>query len=476
MRFFLGIDLGTSFFKAGIFDETGVMHGLGRYPVKKSRSNGGVSELDVAIFWKTVLFAIQQAIKEANISPKQISALSYSSQANSFILLDHLDNPLTPLILWNDERVVNWSVQMRELVTRRDFVDKTGLGIPPGRGSLIAKVGWFKQQQPQEWGKVRHLMSISDYLLFMLTGNPASDMSSSSMTGLLEVQKGEWWQDALDILGIAKEQLSTVSNVGEFIGHLTKGGAELTGLSPGTSIYLGGLDHHMVAIGAGIPYSGNITESTGTVLACVNYKSEYRPRVGVNIARGLNEERYFQMTFNTNGAIVLDWYQSTYAPELSIPELLAMAEVVTPGSDGLIARPSAHQYEDLKGFVGVKENHRHAHFVRAILESTSLGLSELVNELNGEETAAIVPSGGGARSRLWLQIKADMLNRVFLLPNSGELACRGAAVLCAVGSSCFKDMNEAFENLKISKEAIYPDPLQVERYKEWYSEVKNQLL
>ena len=476
MSFFLGMDLGTSFFKAGVFDETGKMHGLGRYPVKKNRSDGNICELNALLFWKTLHLAIQQAIKDANISPKQINALSYSSQANSFILLDEFDTPLTPLILWNDERVVNESVQLKELLSRQDFLYKTGLGISPGKHSLIAKIGWIQSQQPHLWKKVRRIMSISDYLVFVLTANLISDMSTSSMTGLLNVQEGEWWRDALDATGIDKKQLSNLSNVGNPVGHLTGKGAELVGLSPGILMFSGGLDHHMVAIGAGIPYSGNISESTGTVLACVNYRNEYKPLPGVNIARGLDENHYFQMAFNTNGAMALDWYQSNHAPDFSIPELVAMAEKVTPGCEGLVAKPSANKYEGLKGFTGVNNNHTHAHFVRAILESTSLSLGELMKDLNGQETTAIVPSGGGARSRLWLQIKANMLNRAFLLPDSGELACKGAAMLSIVGTSFFKSMDEAIQNQKLFKETIYPDPVQQKKYKAWINDIKKQLL
>lgn len=476
MKFFLGIDLGTSFFKAGIFDETGKMHGLGRYPVKKNTSDGNICQLDVVVFWKTLRLCIRDAVKVSNISPRLIQALSYSSQANSFILLDGSDKPLTPFILWSDERVVNEFVQLKELVVKRDFLYKTGLGISPGRYSLIAKTGWFQSQQPHVWEKVQRIMSISDYLLFILTGNRISDMSTSSMIGLLDIQEGEWWQDAVDTFNIDKKQLSTLSNVGSFAGNLTEKGAGLVGLSPGTLMFTGGLDHHMVAIGAGIPYSSNISESTGTVLACVNYQNGYTPRTGVNISRGLDDNHYFQMAFNTNGAIVLDWYQSNHAPGLSIPALLTLAERVAPGCDGLVAKSFANEYEGLKGFIGANDDHTHAHFVRAILESTSLSLSKLIKELNRQETEAIIPSGGGARSRLWLQIKADMLNRVFLLPESGELACKGAAMLCMVGMSCFKNMDEAIENQKIIKEAIHPDPVQMEKYKEWYHEIKNRLL
>lgn len=474
MRFFLGIDLGTSFFKAGIFDETGKIHGLGRYPVEKNASGGNICELDVSVFWKTLRLCIWDAVKKSNISPRQIHALSYSSQANSFILLDELDNPLTPMILWSDERVENESAQLKELISKSVFLYKTGLGIPPGKHSLVAKAGWFQSQRPRVWKKVRHIMSISDYLLFILTGKRVSDMSTSSMTGLLDVQEGEWWQDALDTTGIDKKQLSNLSNVGNLVGHLTGKGAELVGLSPSTLMFSGGLDHHMVAIGAGIPYSGNISESTGTVLACVNYQSEYKPRIGVNIARGLDENHFFQMAFNTNGAVVLDWYQSNYALGHSIPELVALAESILPGCEGLVAKPSAHEYEDLKGFTGVKDGHTHAHFVRAILESISLSLGELIKELDKEGAQTIVPSGGGARSRVWLQIKAGMLNRRFLVPELNELACKGAALLCVKGVSGCGGIGEVVDNQLKYEEVISPDADEVEKYKHWRNDITSK--
>ncbi|WP_298649921.1 FGGY-family carbohydrate kinase [uncultured Proteiniphilum sp.] len=476
MSFFLGIDLGTSYFKAGIFDENGKLHGLGRHPVEKSGYGGSVCELEVAVFWKTLRLCIRYAMKEANISSNKIQALSYSSQANSFLLLDESDNPLTPLILWSDERAEDGSAQVQTLLKKTDFLYKTGLGISPGKHSLIAKIGWFQKQQPYIWEKVRSIMSISDYLTFTLTGNRISDVSTSSMTGLLNVPEGRWWQEATDIFNIEKTHLPTLLKMGSLVGNLTEKGAGLIGLSPDTNMFSGGLDHHMVAIGAGLPRLNYISESTGTVLACVNCQKEYKPRIGVNISQGVDDSHYFQMAFNANGAIVLEWYQSNYAPALSIPQLLALAETIAPGCEGLVAKSSANEYMDLKGFINVKKRYTHGHFVRAILESTGLSLDGLVKKLDGTDAQAIVPSGGGARSRLWLQIKADILDRPFLLPESGELACKGAAMLCRVGMSRFKNMDEVMESQMAFTETIYPDPVEMEKYKNWSKDIKNKEL
>ena len=418
MSYFLGIDLGTSYFKTGIFDVNGKRHGLGRRLVEKNTGAGKTCELEVSVFWETLRRCVEDAMQEAKINAKEIVAVSYSSQANSFILLDDSDKPLTPIVLWPDERAKDLSKPLQTLTERTDFIEKTGLGIRPGKQSMVAKIDWFQKEQYSIWAKVKTILTISDYLTFVLTGEKVSDLSTASMTGLLDVRESAWWQSAMELFNIEKNSLSILLKIGTYIGRITGKGSEYTGLFQGTSLFAGALDHHAVAIGAGLPHSNYISESTGTVLACVNYRQGYNPRKGVNIAQGLDDNHYFQMTFNENGAVALEQYQKNYAPDLTIPELLELT----------------------------KQNHPHAQPVRAILESTGMSLLNLVRELDSQnESEAIVPSGGGAKSDLWLQIKANILHKTFLVPDSGELACKGAAMLCATGMSCFSGIDEAIE-------------------------------
>jgi len=473
MNYFLGIDLGTSYCKAGVFDENGKLYGLGRHFVEKHTGNGTLSELSVVTFWKTLRLSVQDALKESNISPGDISSLSFSSQANSFILLDKADNPLTPIILWTDNRADELIEPLHILINRADFITKTGLGIQPGNQSLIAKIDWFQKKELQIWEKVKRIVSISDYLTFSLTGHFVSDTSTSSMTGLLNISEGQWWEEAISLFQIEIKQLPEPQKMGIFIGYLTEKGATRIGLSQHTRLFSGGLDHHMVAIGSGVIRSSEISESTGTVLACVNYQKGYSPLKGVNIAQGPDHDHFFQMVFENNGAVALEWYQQAYAAKSTIPELLKLAAEIDPTCNGLIARPNVNNYSGLNGFVHITKEHRDAHFIRAILESTGVSLLELVKRLEGEyESKRITSSGGGAKSRLWLQIKADMLNKCFVVPETEELACKGAAMLCAVGTKCFSSLDEAIEKQIRSKETIYPDPKRSEIYREWYRMIK----
>lgn len=468
MSIFLGIDLGTSYFKAGVFDETGILTGLGRQRVSYVTGAGNRRELLVPDFWETLHQCVRDALREAGTAPEEITALAYSSQANSFILLDRSDNALTPLISWTDGRADPLSPALMGLIERSDFINRTGLGLPPGKNSMIAKIDWFQKNEPHIWANVRTCMSMPGYLTYNLTGEKVSDVSTSSMTGLFDVQKGQWWSEATDLFNIKIDQLFANLRIGTKVGHLTEKGSELIGLSPRTVLFSGGLDHHMVAIGAGLPCMDGLSESTGTVLACVGYQKGYHPREGVNTAPGLDDTHFFRMAFGHNGALALEWYQKNFAQQTSIQELLEQAEMVEPGSCGLIALPCSHKFPGLSGFQRVTKDHQHAHFVRAILESTAASLAGLVRKLDENNLSkAVVPSGGGAKSQLWIRIKANLLDKPFLYPVSGELACKGAALMCAMETSGYKSIQEAMEDQIHFRETIFPHPLQVKKYAEW---------
>lgn len=468
MSYYLGIDLGTSYFKTGVFDAQGRLKGLGRCAVKKETGAGDRCELSIAVFWQTLHECVEQALRNASISSKEIKSVSYSSQANSFVLLDKFDKALTPLILWPDKRVKNPVDSLGSFVERANFNEKTGLGIPIGNQSLVSKVAWIQTHQQSVWKRVKSVLSISDYLTYMLTGQKVSDYSTASMTGLLSVSEHKWWNEALDFFSIPQEYLSSPEKTGDFVGKLTQKGAQLLGLSPETKFFLGALDHHVVAIGAGLQYSEAISESTGTVLACVNYQQGYTPRKGVNIAPGLKTDFYFQMAFDENGAVALEWYRENFAQEESISQLLESAEKINIGADNLISKPEVSTYTNLQGFENINHRHTSSHFVRAMLESTSLSLMQLVKVLDKTGTStAIIPSGGGAQSELWLQIKADMLNKKFILPECSELACQGAAMLGFMGDSSFQKNEDELKQWVHFKKTINPNPAHVREYKKW---------
>jgi sugar (pentulose or hexulose) kinase len=438
MSFFLGIDLGTSYFKAGIFDKNGQLKGLGRKYVEKINDDL-FCELPVPVFQKTLSECVNDAIDNAGISPDEINAASYSSQANSFILLDHNDDPLTNLILWPDKRAKNIHIPVAG-----DFLRKTGIGIKPNEEFALAKILWFQKEQPEIWEQVASIMSISDYLVFKLTGQKVCDYGTASMTGLFDQTVTGWWDRQLNRFHIREKQLPAPVRSGTMIGHFTKEGADRLGLSSHTHLCLGGLDHHMAAIGAGITFNRNVCESTGTVLACVDYQDGYAPKTGFCVAPGLHENSYFRMIFDNNGAATLEWYQKKYAPEYTLPQLIEKAATIKPGSNGLIALPCANKYPELTGFSQTQDiRYTHGHFVRALLESIACSLRNLIAKMGKtSQPSVIIPTGGGGRNGLLIKIKAESLHTTFRVPECTESACMGAALLAAAGIKEKGDIND----------------------------------
>ena len=209
MRFVLGIDLGTSYFKLGLFNKLGHLQGLGRVAVQTNKGDGSLCELPTDRFWQLLNNALADACKQAHAQPEDIEAVAYSSQANSFLLLDCDKKPLTPLILWPDSRAQTIHPDIQQLWQRGDFLQTTGLGLAISPGFCLSKLAWFRDNHSQLWAKVHRIMTISDYLTFSLTSQAVGDAGTASLLGLYDLPKQQWWPQALDTIQIQPSQLSS---------------------------------------------------------------------------------------------------------------------------------------------------------------------------------------------------------------------------------------------------------------------------
>jgi len=443
MELVLGIDLGTSYFKLGLFNRSGDLVGLGRTDVPTIKGLDETFELPADRFWDTLRTGLTDALAQASAAPSDIKGVGYSSQANTVMLLDGDDNPLTPLIVWTDQRADDQIPALQKLWGRDDFLSTTGLGTPPGGGFAIAKLRWFRQHQPAIWSNARRAMTISDYLLFSLTTQYVGDAGTASLLGILDQTSRDWWDDALEILELPKSFFSHPLTPGSIAGK-TPGDNPL-GLPADIPVAAGSLDHHFAAIGAGAGLIAPVAESTGTVLAALLCTDKYDPKPNCCTGAG-TQDGYYQLAFDSNGASVLEWYQKTFAPKLSVGDLVKRAKGIPPGCDGLVASPNCNTYPHLEGFTNRNDRHTSGHYARAIMESVALSLKTLLDNLSPDgRPNRIVATGGGAKSDLWLQIKADMLNVEFVRTNCLEPATRGAAKTAAVAANWFPSLQQTSE-------------------------------
>jgi xylulokinase len=447
MKAVLGIDLGTSFFKIGLVDAAGVFIGFSRItvvPVKGTLGSGHRFELPVPDFIAGVRQGIADCLSKSGYSAADIDGISYASQANSFLLLDGEDKPLTNLILWPDTRR-GMDPAVRELWKAPKFIETTATGVR-GNISAVNKIRWLQEHRPDIWKRTRHIMTISDYLLFLLTEERKGDEGTASLLGLYDLKNSRWWVDALRLLDIPREYLNTPLMPGSFAGSTTDKSARLFGLADGIPVFAGSLDHHVAAVGAGAGTIAPMCDSTGTVLACLAPADEYAPKENQCFLPNVGGIGYSRIAFTENSADVLAWYQREYAPQMNIGDLIKEAEHVPPGCGGLTACPCADAYPGLSGFsVPPGRNFSGGHYVRAIMESVAESLKGLARSLldSGEEIPPMAAAGGGAKSDLWLRIKADLLNTTMVRTAVDEPACYGAAMIAAAGRGWFPSVRKA---------------------------------
>ena len=163
--------------------------------------------MPVQRFWATLRQGLDQALEAANAAPGDIAAVSYSSQANTFLLLDSADEPLTPLIFWTDLRADPVEGELASLWEGGEFLQATGIGIT-GEGLCLSKAAWLRKHRPEIWKQAVRMQTISDYFVYAMTGRPVGDEGTASLTGLWNLPARDFWQPSLDAAGLSAGLLS----------------------------------------------------------------------------------------------------------------------------------------------------------------------------------------------------------------------------------------------------------------------------
>jgi xylulokinase len=431
MSHVLGIDLGTSNLKVALVDRSGQTTALIRTPI--SYTTGFTSEgeitsvVDVAFLSGILKAAIKDAI--AQTGNPLIEAVSYSSQANTFLLVDPEGTPLTPFVSWQDQRAEGLQDLVESICKRPEFTATTGLGVF-STGMAAAKLSWIQRHEPFLWRRVGKVLSISDFLCHALTDRYPGDSGTASLSGLWDIRREQWWSHALSHFGLSEDMLPRPCRPGKVIGRISLAGAVKLGLPEGIPVAAGSLDHHMAAIGAGVGEVSDASESTGTVVACVRPTDQFEPADGKAVGPGVTPETYFELAFADGGGSILRDYRKRAAAELSFAELDSLAEVVAP-TDGLLI-----SYLNGDSVEVVDDNHGvHA---RAIMEAVAIRLARLIDTVYPDGRPRCISStGGGGASSIWAQIKADVLDCDIVQPRSEEPACQGAAFFAAAAAGWY---------------------------------------
>lgn len=451
MTTILVFDLGTTYFKAALIERSGRLLHVVRIVPPIRRTTSGLMELDAPEFAATIRRAIDQLRRLDAPAMARIEAITFASQTNSFLLLDRHGCPITPILLWPDRRAAALEPEIDTSSSIPRFSATTG--IPELSAQfMVAKLMWIRRQQPDLWQAAAKLCLISDYFTLLLAERHVTEAGAAGLTGLVDIRHCRWWPIALERFAIPAVWLPELVRPATDLGPVGREAAQAYGLPKRCRLVVGCLDQYAGAIGLGNVEPGIVSETTGTVLATVQCTNTLvQDASGIFQGPAFGENRYYRMVFGDISATYLHWYRDQLADRPDFDELTCLAASVEPGSAGLRLRTAAGATRVEDRFDGIAEIHERGHFVRCIMETVARALADQVREVGRGALPTEVRSGGGAaHSRIWLQIKADMLGIPFFTTECPEPTSMGAAMLAeaALRSDSVRSVAGAWLKLK----------------------------
>jgi xylulokinase len=465
--YLLGIDAGTTAMKAVLFDQEGHPLGQASQEYQLHTPAPDRAELEPQDYWNACCGCTRGLLAESGVDPRQIAALAISSQGETLVVVDEAGQPLYPAIVWLDNRSQAEANEISAQFEVETVFQVTGQPeITPTWPAT--KILWLRRRQPQVFERAHKFLLLEDYLLFRFTGRFVANPCLLSSSLLFDIRRKIWWQEMLDCIGITSDRLPEVQESGQAVGVLTSEAASETGLWEGTVVATGGMDQALAALGAGNTHPGLITENTGGALAIVATIEEptFDPQGGIPCHYHALPDTYYLLPWGQTAGMALRWFRDVFGVEEqeeaartganAYDLLTAAAAEAPPGAEGLVALPhlmgaACPEFNPAARGVwfGIGLHHTKAHFVRATLESVAYMLRrnvEILEEL-GIAVREIRALGGGARSTLWNQIKADVLGVSVVTMTTEEQACLGAAILAGSAVGLYPSPQEATEKL-----------------------------
>jgi len=478
MAYVLGIDLGTSSLKGLLLDEQGKLVASAHkdYPLIHPKS--GYSEQDPAQ-WIAACESVLETLKgEVADFTEELEGISFSGQMHSLVVLDEAKHVLRNAILWNDVRTTKQCAEITDTFGEELLAITKNIAL---EGFTLPKILWIQENEPEIWGKVRHMLLPKDYLGYWMTGTLHMDYSDAAGTLLLDVEKKVWSAPILEKFGIPAACLPELIGSSGMTGTLRSELACRFGFEKEVKIFAGGADNACAAIGAGIVNAETGMASIGTsgVFLAFEDSAEQDYQGKLHLFNHTIENSYYSMGVTLAAGHSLNWFKETFAPDSTFEELLAGLDAIQPGADGLLFTPyivgerTPHVDSRIRGsFIGMDTNHTLKHFARAVLEGITFSLKDaqvLMEDVAGKSFKRIVSVGGGAKNPDWLQIQADIFDAEITCLEAEQGPGLGAAMLAAVGLGWFPSVQACAVEFVAYKGIITPIPENVAAYQDIYA-------
>jgi xylulokinase len=507
----IGLDIGTTGCKAIVFGREWEVLGKAarEYPVLSPCADW--AEQDAEQVWRLALETLAQAVEQSRVDPPRAMALSVQGEA--VIPVDRGGRPLRNAILGMDTRSTAENAWLAETFDPQVLFRRTGM--PMHTINTITKLLWLKGHEPALWTCAAQFLLYEDYFLRRLTGKAIISHCLASRTQMYDLHTSNWAADILDRCGIDPARLAPLQGGREtVVGTLDRTIADQIGVSGEVLLVSGGHDQACAALGSGVIRPGLAMVSTGTaevveVAMASPVLDERLRKGGISIYRHVIPGLYLAMTLNHSGGLALRWFRDTLcrdkcleSSQSSVPGFRLEAEKrqsptenrqpttgnrkdaydlilaeAPAGPTRLMVLPhfagAGTPWVDVHSrgaILGMTFATTQAEIAKAILEGLTYELRANLEVLRdaGIRLDELHAVGGGARSRMWLQMKADICQIRLRVPQITEAACLGAAMLAAVGARLSPDIASCVDHAVRFDRTIVPEQGQARRYDQGY--------
>ncbi|MFP3853603.1 MAG: FGGY-family carbohydrate kinase [Anaerolineales bacterium] len=491
-RFLIGVDLGTTGTKTAIFDTEGQLVAEAYEESKLYYPKPGWVEQDPDEIYRSAVRTIRSCLKEGEVDPAKVAGIAFDGQMAGIGTVNEAWETPTVYDSWLDTRCRDYID-----VLRKHGAKITSLTGGPPTISHGAKILWWKHEQPEVWEQIAKFVVPGAYVAGRMAGlrgeDAFIDKTYLHFTCFSDTAAKSWSDELVDLFEVDKEKLPRIVNPWDVIGEVTTGAAEATGLAPGTPIAAGCGDQAAGMLGAAMVRPGLVFDVAGTAsvfAVCVDDFVGDVENSTLFTAHLAIPDLYYTLGYINGGGLNLRWFRDEIADlERSEAEaegvdvyqwLDRMATEVPPGSEKLIFHPHlggrvCPSDPNTRGlYVGLNWSHEKAHMYRAMLEAVGYEYAyyldivrSMLPDLDVRETRVI---GGGAKSELWNQIKADILGVPYVRLDRSEFGVLGSAILAGYAVGEFDDLASTAERFTKTTDRTLPDMQRHDFYQPFYEQ------
>lgn len=475
-EFVLGVDIGSGSVKLTLLSRQGVIAATAGCEYPTSYPQAGWCEQDPEDWCRAFKTALDELLRAAKAEAAQIKALSLDAATHTAVLLDEKKQVLRPSILWTDQRS---KVQVQWLKDNCMETVMEQVRNAPTTIWTLPQMMWLRENEPDTWKGIRHILFAKDYLRYRFTGIMQTDTVDAAGSMFFDVNRQCWSQELCAVGSIDMAWLPKLSDPIDAAGEVTEKAALEFGLAAGTKVFVGTTDTVMEVFAAGSVEPGHATVKLATAgRICVITDKPLDSKFIFNY-RHVVPGLWYPGTGTASCAASYRWYRDTIgrAPfaELNVP-----AEEIAPGCDGLMFHPylngelTPYNEPQLRGsYTGISSVHTTAHFTRATLEGVALSLKDCLLTLQdlGVEMDRVRIIGGGAKGLLWRQIVSDVLG-ITLQKVKVDDSSFGTAMLAAVGIGWFDSFAQAAETCVQIDSVTEPNKENFKTYEKIFAKYK----